>query len=530
MKKGLLFLLAVCLLSLSIVPLATASVGDDIYAPIDGKEYSFVLAPYQRGPVDEDAKLVTHFEEKYGVGIEILSLDQGSYYELLSIRFASREIPDVFRAEQNLKLWAEQGVLMEIDEKALEAHSPNTYQYSLDAAPNVFRLGRVNGKLYGLCEIPRGDIRYASSVMRGDWLENLNLEMPVTFEEYENVFYQFTNNDPDGNGVKDTYGLSTSGFGYVFGSYGIPSYMDKMWMDTGDGLVYSPIMPESRQVVEILAKWYQDGIIDPEFITTENNGGYWALSHAFINGRIGYTGHGGYGHWAPALKEGAAPGAAYLEVYNLNPTAAEKLVYPHPMTGENGLCGNFGGGQSNPVLGNVIHVFGSPLAEEPDRFGKWLEIMDDYVYGSEENFIASINGIQGEDWEFGADGLMTPIGKNAEDANYINTIGGFRNFAFYGPENFPNAQHANFLLEAYLDNNFYKEGVLHQGRLPSVKTDSEIRLGVELDKIVDEAYIDMITGAQPIDYFDEFVTRWEQTGGTQVTEELNAWYSDFWQK
>ncbi|MNW18704.1 hypothetical protein D3C71_2183690 [compost metagenome] len=51
------------------------------------------------------------------------------------------------------------------------------------------------------------------------------------------------------------------------------------------------IQPEMKEGLKLLAKWYKDGVIDPEFVTGENKGGYWATSHAFINNRVGVTGN-----------------------------------------------------------------------------------------------------------------------------------------------------------------------------------------------------------------------------------------------
>ena len=39
--------------------------------------------------------------------------------------------------------------------------------------------------------------------LRGDWLKALNLEVPTTFEELEEVLYAFRDGDPNGNGLKD---------------------------------------------------------------------------------------------------------------------------------------------------------------------------------------------------------------------------------------------------------------------------------------------------------------------------------------
>ncbi len=43
--------------------------------------------------------------------------------------------------------------------------------------------------------------------IRQDWLDNLKLEVPTTIEELEGSCAPFTEDDPDGNGQKDTYGL-----------------------------------------------------------------------------------------------------------------------------------------------------------------------------------------------------------------------------------------------------------------------------------------------------------------------------------
>ena len=48
-------------------------------------------------------------------------------------------------------------------------------------------------------------------------------------------------------------------------------------------------MPKAKEALALLNRLYKDGVLDPEFITGENQGGYWALSHAFINQRIGLS-------------------------------------------------------------------------------------------------------------------------------------------------------------------------------------------------------------------------------------------------
>ena len=60
--------------------------------------------------------------------------------------------------------------------------------------------------------------------IRKDWLETVGMEMPTTWEDLYNVAHAFTYDDPDGNGVKDTYGLTGDGMGtlrYFFSSTGV---------------------------------------------------------------------------------------------------------------------------------------------------------------------------------------------------------------------------------------------------------------------------------------------------------------------
>ena len=47
--------------------------------------------------------------------------------------------------------------------------------------------------------------------IRQDWLDNLGLEAPTTIDEFEEVIRAFTEDDPDGNGEKDTYGFTYEG-------------------------------------------------------------------------------------------------------------------------------------------------------------------------------------------------------------------------------------------------------------------------------------------------------------------------------
>ncbi|GJM72172.1 hypothetical protein HMSSN036_43880 [Paenibacillus macerans] len=83
----------------------------------------------------------------------------------------------------------------------------------------------------------------------------------------------------------------------VFGAFGQIVFADQIYFGRKDGNLVGALEPEMKEALQYLRKWYLDGIIDQEFITGENKGGYKHLSHAFINGRIGITSMGNYYHW-----------------------------------------------------------------------------------------------------------------------------------------------------------------------------------------------------------------------------------------
>lgn len=99
--------------------------------------------------------------------------------------------------------------------------------------PLALNLVTFNGDIYGLPEpppIPRRE----GLVIRKDWLDKLNLEVPTTPEELLAVATAFTEQDPDGNGQKDTFGfggfINGQGLGnrfdFIMGAYGVPGVWD----------------------------------------------------------------------------------------------------------------------------------------------------------------------------------------------------------------------------------------------------------------------------------------------------------------
>ena len=51
-----------------------------------------------------------------------------------------------------------------------------------------------------------------------------------------------------------------------------------------------------------------------------------------------------------------------------------------------------------------------------------------------------------------------------------------------------------------------------------------MKKGSTLDALLQEGFTQIITGVQPIDYFDTLVESWNKSGGDLMTEEMNSMY------
>ncbi|WP_166239597.1 extracellular solute-binding protein [Paenibacillus turpanensis] len=495
------------------------------YEPVEGKKYKISWVPYEKVPVPDDADMVKYYEEKFNVDFDIWNFDHSKVTELFNMRLAAGEIPDYNRNAvkmTTLPEYVNQGVLAEIPEEVVKKLMPNVYKKATELEPDWLNFAKVDGKIYGLPILSDSALFHTTVVWRGDWLKKLGIEKtPDTLEEFEQALYKIANEDPDGNGVKDTYGLSKSGLQVIFGAFGyLPGFSPHKWQDwfwqERDGkIVYGAVQPEVKEALKLLNKWYKDGVLDPEFITGENTGGYWGLSHAFINGKIGFTGHAQFHHWYSPIPEiaGDKGGTNYQEIAKKDPKVAEALVHGLPPLGPNGKRTLF----ANNFVDAPVIVFGKTLDNEPDKMGKIMQIMEHNMGTTKENYITATMGIRGKHWEsqdpeLNQIKLLPPYDKQELDTWGAGT------FAASFMTHDTNAARNKWAYD-----NKYDVGAVRNKLIGALPSDAKYK--AELLKMRDEAIISIITGDKPIEYFDTFVEKWNKAGGEQLTKEANEWYS-----
>jgi putative aldouronate transport system substrate-binding protein len=236
-------------------------------------ELWYGAAVTEAGPPPANWPVLQLIKDKLNIDLQLTALPSNESDQDVKIQAAgaSNSLPDLFmiRRDPWLNL-IRNGLIAPVDD--LYPLMPNRVKIQYDADSRAHTT--VNGKAYGFAS-PGAVVRNEGVLIRKDWLDKLGLAAPVTTEDYIAVMRAFTNNDPDGNGRKDTYGYGafveidamSEGVGRRFdplmGAFGVAGTWTLDASDPGltvrkpayyDGLVYI------KQVID-------EGLIDPNWIS-----------------------------------------------------------------------------------------------------------------------------------------------------------------------------------------------------------------------------------------------------------------------
>lgn len=504
------------------------------------------LAPYMFGPFDESKDIAVGWAEDYllenygyDVDFEIVYVEQANYREVINTRIAGGTAPDIFitGGDALLEKYYEQGAIASWDVEFFKENAPDLYNF-LNGGGYQGRLASSvdlfwdlatadDGKMTNIPYFDEQGCMPAQTLMyREDWLDALGVskerdQLPKTLDDYVALMYRFANEDPDGDGVKDTYGLSTSGVKAIFGAYG-STYDEQIWLDDGNGnLVNTDIHPNNKAALELLAKMYAEGVLDPEFVTGENHGGYWAVNHAFINGIIGSSCHASIGHYRRPEVLGDQGGPVAVEWIAINNNTG--YVYAPWPAGPDGEYGLTIGKAASTGQG---HVLNAALNSDPEKLAAIFQIMNIFST-DDELMIHSTWGIEGEHYRVNEDGSQAAL----VDTAAWNEVGVKCLRGIYGPEKA--YSETGMRLEFYTEPtvkdrlDFFVFDQCDQYRTNALMTTlpSQGDYAAELATLRAETFTNIITGVAPIDSYDAYVEEWMAMGGEVLTAEANEWYA-----
>ncbi|MNI19303.1 Lipoprotein LipO precursor [compost metagenome] len=431
-------------------------------------------------PTADQDDMKKTIDKKLNVDLQlsaIASIDD--YKNQIRVRLSGGNFPDIFSVEfSDVKEFSDKGLLLDLTPYMDNELKPSK-EFSVKLTPNILKKVTVSNKIYA---IPRtADVPFSSMWVRKDWLEKLNLKAPTNLDEFLAIAKAFTEQDPDGNGKKDTYGITGAkldSFSTIFGAYGVGNpgtFYEK------DGKVmnayYDPAMPEALKYIKTL---FDAGVVDPELMTNKGNV---EVQKAF-QGKAGLIFKG----WTDMAKD------EFVEQYKaINPKA--DWVQVAPVKGP--------GGQNDGTYDydRPSRYWVIPKALEKDK-AKLQKVFDlvNYVSSDEGNRLV-MYGLEGKHYNL-KDGKIEPTPLMAKEGNYFNNyqITGRPNKEYLAIK-FPNqATHTEVAIKTPRIHSFDSSVIPPTG---FTKADA--------DRFAEEEMIKFVTGKRPISEYADFIKTFDTT-------------------
>lgn len=368
--------------------------------------------------------------------------------------------------------------------------------------------------------------------LRTDWMQKLGLEDPQNWDDLYKIIDAFVHQDPDGNGVDDTIGLTFSkdlwnsnfqmdGLFNVFGSYPKKNF----WVDDPNEegkVIFGAFADETKAALEVVSKMYADGLIDAEFAVNDNS----AAVQQVASGKCGVV-----------------IGAVWdtnSVLYTSNDEDPNADWHALPMVGLDGpttkVTGNY------PIIRYM--VFNKDF-EHPEAVIKMINLQfkkcfsDDSTQEIYDTYIEDASGNSGfAAFQIYPWGIFLPAVKNEMAADEIVNMGlssdevdiwakpfakyveGYANgdaslwrwYRFFGPDG------GHLITGKYITDDLY-----YMNRYYGPTTDTMAESMSLIDDLVNEMFTKIIMGEETVDAFDTYKAQAEALGLTDMTEEANAW-------
>ncbi|MHC6231975.1 extracellular solute-binding protein [Arthrobacter sp. MMS24-T111] len=471
-----------------------------------------MMAPYlEAQPPSADGAVQKKLEELTGKQVNITWAPNSSYEDKTNITLASSDIPQVLVMTGKTPGFvknAQAGAFWDLTDKLGEYPNLKT------TFPEVQTASSINGKVYGVFRA-RGPMR-ALVMFRQDWLDKLGLQPPKTVEDLYNVAKAFTDQDPDGNGKNDTYGITIPKWG---GGVGTNSPYDiieewfgagNRWTERDGKLVPNFETDEFLQADRFIKKMVDEKLINPDFATFDST----KWNEPFLNGK----------------------GGIIVDV----DTRVHSLVSLFKQADPNNFQNKVG------FVGNLEGPDGELHAHPTDGYGGFLAIPKASVrteaelrtvleflnkMNSKEAQVLFKNGIEGVNFKL-EDGKAVQIQPETPEGKAVATD--IKSYAQLGTSvtgnEFYLPKEATDYEQQVVDKRIRVmaedlKSAVYNPAAPYVSA-TYVAKGAQLDNIVADARIKYLAGQIDEQGLKDAIKLWGTSGGNKVKEEINKLWQD----
>ncbi|OMF38345.1 hypothetical protein BK133_02150 [Paenibacillus sp. FSL H8-0548] len=382
------------------------------------------------------------------------------------------------------------------------------YKNLSEANPVTLNNSSIDGKNYGLYRaraLGRNGVQ-----LRKDWLEQLNLELPQTVDEFYEMLKAFKEQDPDNNGKADTYGMVlvkwtgqwASGFDTIKLWFGSPN----KWGDVDGQLVPEHQTAEYFEALTFMKKLYDEKLINQDFAIYDS--AKWV--DPIVNNQAGVI-------------VDVIDGAARVDDKIHAALAAAGTDQPdvHFMDVIGGVKGADGKLHTLPTSGfaGILAIPKSAVKTE-DELKRVLAFLDQL---SEPEMQTMLN--------YGLEGVHYTLDENdavviSKDTVLMESeVEGINQMGTYSPVPFSHLVQQTPLrlkqTELQIENEAFIVANPAEPFISKVYTEK----GAQLDNIINDARIKYIVGQIDEAAFKDALALWRKSGGDDLIKEMNELYA-----
>lgn len=365
------------------LPLTDEPVTLKIWMPMDGN-FSASSSDYN------DGAFFKELEARTGVHIEFETPAIGEEQTSFNLMIASGELPDIIcyagSYPEGLDAAVEDGYYLDLTDY-IDTYMPN-YSYARQQDEYVKKStvtdsGRI-AAVWSVYTQPQGP--WIGLQLRKDWLDELGLDIPVTYDDWEEMLTAFK----DKKGAYAPFALGSLG-NTIFGEFSSGFGATHDYMNVDGTVTYGPITDGWRQYLSTMADWYKKGLINPDYmtagifmvdmelVTTAQSGAWYSM----------YT--------MPSLYE-MASGDPNMNIIGVQPPVVKE-------------------GDTTHIRKSTAYMGSMPVAISADCENKEIAMQwIDYLF-SDEGFLLANYGIENDTFTYNSDGkpvFTDKISKNPD--------------------------------------------------------------------------------------------------------------------
>lgn len=484
---------------------------------------------FEAGEDQSNNEWIRAYYNDLGIEVTYDWIDEGNtqYTQKLNMTIATGDLPDAFRCNYiQFRQLMKAGLIQDLTEVYNTYTSQRVRDYEL-TDPDTIKLTTVDGKIYGIPIYYYGIIDQPRYMwVRNDWYKAEGSPELKTVEDFENLAKTMIEK-------YCSYGISVSNTleelfmtGPMFDVYlGNPAQGTYFWYEDDDGRIKAGIAHEEfKTALEYWAKWYQEGILSPDFMNFDVNG----MNEEVVTGRAAFQPYYQWQGWLNGPNLVAAQGSndAYMIPLQFPTVDGEQVLgqvgFPNAdIIVVSNTCKNPAAVMK--LLSYTDYVMFDPntvLTEE--QFKGFTDGQREHLPGAFEILDPQADMIQfehvlaalktGDTSELFTAGMQKKYGDSISWIEEGNPAG----IGAYCQQGFDGCSYDN---AKYLIDNDYLMRTAMWGPAPEAFDET-----VNTIDIITTGVSEIIMGIRPVSDYDQILADWYAAGGQIMEDAVNAEY------